>query len=178
MQQTGEATDMDLHEFQAKELLARFGISVPRGQVVDSASDAEKAAEKLASPRFVVKAQIKAGDRAQHGGVRFAASPRAVGAEAGALLGKRIATAQTPAAGLPVKWVYVEEAVDVAQALYAAVVLDRVTGRPLLLASARGGDDIEVRAEHDPDIIQSVPLTIGEDAADGDFSGLVARIGL
>jgi succinyl-CoA synthetase beta subunit len=169
---------MDLHEFQAKELLARFGISVPRGQVVDSASDAEKAAEKLASSRFVVKAQIKAGDRAQHGGVRFAASPRAVGTEAGALLGKRIATAQTPAAGLPVKWVYVEEAVDVVQALYAAVVLDRTTGRPLLLASARGGDDIEARAEHDPDIIQGIPLTIGRDGADGDFSGLAARIGL
>jgi succinyl-CoA synthetase beta subunit len=169
---------MDLHEFQAKELLARFGISVPRGQVVDSASDAEKAAEKLAGSRFVVKAQIKAGDRAQHGGVRFAASPRAVGAEAGALLGKRIATAQTPAAGLPVKWVYVEEAVDVAQALYVAVVLDRITGRPLLLASAQGGDDIEARAEHDPDIIQSIPLTIGDAAADGDFSGLAARIGL
>jgi len=169
---------MDLHEFQAKELLARFGISVPRGQVVDSASDAEKAAEKLAGSRFVVKAQIKAGDRAQHGGVRFAASPRAVGTEAGALLGKRIATAQTPAAGLPVKWVYVEEAVDVAQALYVAVVLDRITGRPLLLASAQGGDDIEARAEHDPDIIQSIPLTIGDAAADGDFSGLAARIGL
>ena len=169
---------MDLHEFQAKELLARFGISVPRGQVVDSASDAEKAAEKLAGSRFVVKAQIKAGDRAQHGGVRFAASPRAVGVEAGALLGKRIATAQTPAAGLPVKWVYVEEAVDVAQALYVAVVLDRITGRPLLLASAQGGDDIEARAEHDPDIIQSIPLTIGDAAADGDFSGLAARIGL
>ncbi len=169
---------MDLHEFQAKELLARFGISVPRGQVVDSASDAEKAATKLSSSRFVVKAQIKAGDRAQHGGVRFAASPSAVGAEAGALLGNRITTAQTPAAGLPVKWVYVEEAVDVAQALYAGVVLDRITGRPLLLASARGGDDIEARAEHDPDIIQSIPLTIGDHAADGDFSGLAARIGL
>jgi len=72
----------------------------------------------------------------------------------------------------------VEEAVDVAQALYVAVVLDRITGRPLLLASAQGGDDIEARAEHDPDIIQSIPLTIGDAAADGDFSGLAARIGL
>jgi len=169
---------MDLHEFQAKELLARFGIDVPAGQVVETASDAERAAERLGSPRFVVKAQIKAGDRGQHGGVRFAASPRAVGAEAGTLLGKRIATAQTPTEGLLVKWVYVEEAVDAAQALYAAVVLDRVTGRPLLLASAQGGDDIEARAEHDPDIIQSIPLTLGGDTADGDFGALAARIGL
>jgi succinyl-CoA synthetase beta subunit len=169
---------MDLHEFQAKELLARFGVSVPRGYVVNSASDAEKAAEKLACSRFVVKAQIKAGDRAQHGGVRFAASPHMVAMEAGALLGKRIATAQTPTAGLTVKWIYVEEAVEVTQALYAAVILDRTTGRPLLLASAYGGDDIEIRAERDPNIIQSIPLTVGDDAADGDFVGLVARIGL
>ena len=169
---------MDLHEFQAKELLARFGIEIPLGHVVEQASDAERAAEKLGSRRFVVKAQIKAGDRAQHGGVRFAASPRAAAAEAGALLGKRIATAQTPAAGLPVKWVYVEEAIDGGQALYAAVVLDRTTGRPLLLASGHGGDDIEARAESDPSVIQSIPLSVGDHAADGDLGGLAARIGL
>ena len=151
---------MDLHEFQAKELLARFGIDVPSGQVVETASDAERAAERLGSRRFVVKAQIKAGDRAQHGGVRFAA-----GARRGRRRGRPPCSAsgspprKPPEAGLPVKWVYVEEAIDAAQALYAAVVLDRTTGRPLLLASAEGGDDIEARAERDPDIIQSIPLT-------------------
>ena len=128
---------MDLHEFQAKELLARFGIDIPSGQVVETASDAERAAERLdCRRRFVVKAQIKAGNRAQHGGVRFAAGADAVAVEAADLLGKRIATPQTPEAGLPVKWVYVEEAIDAELALYVAVVLDRTTGRPLLLASA------------------------------------------
>jgi succinyl-CoA synthetase beta subunit len=169
---------MDLHEFQAKELLARFGIDIPSGQVVETASDAERAAERLDRRRFVVKAQIKAGNRAQHGGVRFAAGADAVAVEAADLLGKRIATPQTPEAGLPVKWVYVEEAIDAELALYVAVVLDRTTGRPLLLASAEGGDDIEARVERDPDIIQSIPLTILDHTADGDFAGLAARIGL
>ena len=169
---------MDLHEFQAKELLARFGINIPRGHVVDTASAAQAVAEKLGSRRFVVKAQIKAGDRAKHGGVRFAASPGAVGAEAGALLGSRLVTAQTPSAGLPVKWVYVEEAIEAAQVLYVAVVLDRTTGRPALLASAHGGDDIELLAEGEPDIIRKIPLTILAGTAEGDFVGLAHRIGM
>jgi succinyl-CoA synthetase beta subunit len=169
---------MDLHEFQAKELLERFGIDIPGGRVVESAADAQRAAEGLGGRRFVVKAQIRAGDRARHGGVRFADGARAVGVETGGLLGRRIVTPQTPEGGAPVKWVYVEEAVEAIQLLYAAVVLDRVSGRPLALASAHGGDDIEDRAERDPAIVQSIPLTLRDDAADGDFAGLAGRIGL
>jgi succinyl-CoA synthetase beta subunit len=134
--------------------------------------------EGLGGRRFVVKAQIRAGDRSRHGGVRFADSPRAAALAAGALLGCRIATPQTQESGALVKWVYVEEAIEHAQLLYAAIVLDRISGRPLALASACGGDDIEDRAERDPAIVQSIPLTIRDDAADGDFAGLAARIGL
>ena len=94
------------------------------------------------------------------------------------MLGRRIATPQTPEGGALVKWVYVEEAVEAAQLLYAAVLLDRVSGRPLVLASAHGGDDIEDRAERDPGIIQSIPLTLRDGTADGDFAGLATRIGL
>jgi succinyl-CoA synthetase beta subunit len=169
---------MDLHEFQAKELLERFGIDIPGGRVVESAADAQRAVEGLGGGRFVVKAQIRAGDRARHGGVRFADSARAAAMEAGALLGRRIVTPQTPDGGTLVKWVYVEEEVGAVELLYAAVLLDRVSGRPLALASARGGDHIEERAERDPGIIQSIPLTIREHAADGDFAGLAGRIGL
>ena len=169
---------MDLHEFQAKELLERFGIDTPGGRVVESVADAQRAAEGLGGRDLVVKAQIRAGDRARHGGVRFADSPRTAASEAGKLLGRRIATPQTPEGGALVRWVYVEEAVEAVQLLYAAVVLDRVSGRPLALASARGGDDIEERAERDPAIIQSIPLIVGNDAADGDFAGLAGRIGL
>jgi len=169
---------MDLHEFQAKELLERFGIDIPAGRVVESAADAQRAVEGLGGPGFVVKAQIRAGDRAGHGGVRFADSARAAAAEAGALLGRRIVTPQTPDGGALVKWVYVEEEVEAARLLYAAVLLDPVSGRPLALASAHGGDDIEDRAERDPGIVRSIPLTIGRDTADGDFAGLAGRIGL
>jgi succinyl-CoA synthetase beta subunit len=169
---------MDLHEFQAKELLERLGIDIPRGRVVETAADAQRAVEGLGGRRFVVKAQIRAGDRSRHGGVRFADSPRAAALAAGALLGCRIATPQTQESGALVKWVYVEEAIEHAQLLYAAIVLDRISGRPLALASACGGDDIEDRAERDPAIVQSIPLTIRDDAADGDFAGLAARIGL
>jgi succinyl-CoA synthetase beta subunit len=169
---------MDLHEFQAKELLARFGIEVPRGRVVETAADAERAAEGLGGRRFVVKAQLRAGDRARHGGVRFAGSARAAGQEARAMLGRRILTPQTPEGGALIKWVYVEEAVEAAQLLYAAVLLDQVSGRPLVLASAHGGGDIEDRAERDPAVIQSTPLTLRDGAAEGDLAGLASRIGL
>lgn len=169
---------MNVHEFQAKELLVRFGIDIPAGRLADTAADAETAAQRLGCARFVVKAQILAGDRGRHGGVRFASSPAQVRAEAAALLGARLATGQTTARGLAVKWVYVEEACDSVQHLYAGVVLDRITGRPFLLASSHGGDDIEHLAASQPDIIQKVPLTISKGGADGDFAGLARRIGL
>jgi succinyl-CoA synthetase beta subunit len=169
---------MDLHEFQAKELLVRFGVDIPRGRVVGSAADALRAAEELGGRRFVVKAQIGAGVRARHGGVRFADNARAAAAEAGALLGRRIATPQTPEDGAPIKWVYVEEAVECVQSLYAAVLLDTVSARPVVLAGAHGGNDVEDRAERDPALIQSIPLALRDDGGDGDFAGLAHRIGL
>jgi succinyl-CoA synthetase beta subunit len=169
---------MDLHEFQAKEQLERFGIDVPLGRVVESAADAQRAAERLGGRRFVIKAQIRAGDRAKHGGVRFADGARAAAAEVGALLGRRIVTPRTPGGGTLVKWVYVEEEVEAARLLYAAVLLDRISGRPLALASACGGDDIEDRAERDPGIVRSIALTLRDDGADGDFAGLASDIGL
>jgi succinyl-CoA synthetase beta subunit len=168
---------MDLHEFQAKELLARLGIAIPRGWVAETAADAHKAAERLGGGRFVVKAQIKAGDRASHGGVRVADGARAAGVEAGVLLGRRIVTGQTPVDGLLVRRVYVEEAIVARRLLYAAVVLDRGTGRVRMLASARGGEDIEARAGRDPGIVESAPLTLLDRTADGDFAGLARRIG-
>ncbi|MBO0764001.1 MAG: succinyl-CoA synthetase subunit beta [Hyphomicrobiaceae bacterium] len=169
---------MDLHEFQAKELLERFGIDIPGGRVVESAADAQRAAEGLGGRRFVVKAQIRTADRAKHGGVRFADSPRAAGVEAGALIGRSIATPFSPDGGARVKWVYVEEAVAAAQSLYAAVVLERTSGHPVMLASARGGEDLEERAERDAAAIQRAPLNLRAGGADGDFGGLTGRIGL
>jgi succinyl-CoA synthetase beta subunit len=169
---------MNVHEFQAKELLARFGIEVPTGRLAETAADAEIAAKRLGCARFVVKAQILAGDRGRHGGVRFAANPAQVRKEAAELLGARLATGQTSARGLSVKWVYIEEAIEAAQHLYVGVVLDRSTGRPYLLASSRGGDNIEALAAGDSSVIQRTPLTISKGGADGDCAGLAQRIGL
>jgi succinyl-CoA synthetase beta subunit len=169
---------MDLHEFQAKELLARYGIRIPKGHLADAPAGAEAAAQALGARRYAVKAQILAGDRGKRGGVRFADTPASVGSEAGHLLGKQLATAQTPPSGLSVRWVYIEEAVEAAQLFYAAVVLDRRTGQALLLASEHGGDDIETLAARHPGIIKQIPLTLSAKEADGDFAGLARRIGL
>lgn len=169
---------MDLHEFQAKELLVRHGMRIPRGRLADTPVAAEAAAQALGARRFAVKAQILAGDRGKHGGVRFAGTPALVASEAGSLLGKQLATAQTPPRGLFVRWVYIEEAVDAAQLFYAAVVIDRTAGRCVLLASEHGGDDLEKRAADDPGVIKQIPLTLSARTADGDFAGLARRIGL
>jgi succinyl-CoA synthetase beta subunit len=169
---------MNLHEFQAKELLARSGIHMPRGRVVESAAAAQAAATDLECRRFAVKAQIYGGDRAAHGGVVLASSPAEVRAAADGLLGKRLVTSQTGPKGSIVKLVYVEEAIEDARHLYAAVALDRNTGRVVLLASGEGGDDIEQRASRDPDLIQREVLTVGPGTATGDFAGIAQRIGL
>lgn len=169
---------MDLHEFQAKELLARYGIRIPKGRLADTPVAAESAARGLASRRFAVKAQILAGDRGRHGGVRFADTPALVASEAGRLLGRQLATGQTAPRGLSVRWVYIEEAIASTQFFYAAVALDRATGRPMLLASERGGDDIEQLAAGDVNVIKKISLTLAGGTADGDFVGLARCIGL
>ena len=169
---------MNLHEFQAKELLARSGIRVPRGKVVESAAAAEAAARELDRRSYAVKAQIYGGDRAAHGGVVLASSPAEVRSASEAMLGRRLVTSQTGPKGSIVKLVYVEEAIEDARHLYAAVALDRNSGRVVLLASAEGGDDIEQRASRDPDLIRREVLTVGPGTASGDFTGMAQRIGL
>jgi succinyl-CoA synthetase beta subunit len=169
---------MDLHEFQAKELLVRYGIRIPRGRLADTPLAAERAAHALGARRFAVKAQILAGDRGKHGGVRFAATPAAVGSAAGNLLGRQLATGQTSPLGLSVRWVYIEEAIDAAHLFYAAVALDHTAGRPVFLASEHGGDDLEQLAVGEPGVIKQIPLTLTAGNAEGDFVGLARRIGL
>ncbi|MFM9850821.1 MAG: succinate--CoA ligase subunit beta [Hyphomicrobiaceae bacterium] len=169
---------MDLHEFQAKELLARYGVRLPRGRLAGTPDAAEAGAHALRARRFAVKAQVLAGDRNKHGGVRFADTPAMVGSEAGSLLGRPLAMGQTSPLGRSVRWVYIEEAIDAAHLFYAAVVLDRTAGCPMLLASEHGGDDIEQLAAGEPDVIKQIPLTLTAGNAEGDFVGLARRIGL
>ncbi|MGH6815594.1 MAG: ADP-forming succinate--CoA ligase subunit beta [Hyphomicrobiaceae bacterium] len=169
---------MNLYEFQAKELLARFGIDIPRGRVADSAEDALKVAHRLAFPRFVVKAQVHAGERGAGGGIRFASDPADVATAAADLIGRTLATAQTGPGGQSVKWVYLEEAIAASFYIYAAVMLDRTEGQLVLLASAAGGDDFERRVGEDPSLVVRVPLRVGERTATGEFAAAAGRIGM
>jgi len=167
---------MNLLEFQAKELLSRYGVAIPRGRVAGAPDDAERVAVRLGLSRFIVKAQVHAGDRMAAGGIRFAADPIAVRAVADGMLGRRLATSQTGPQGQPVRWVYIEEQVIDARHLYIAILLDEEAGRLVLMLAAEGGDDIEERARTRPDLVVRVPLSA--DAGNSEIAGAVARIGL
>lgn len=169
---------MNLLEFQAKELFSRFGIATPTGRLADNAADAERIATRLGFDRFVIKAQIGAGDRASSGGVRFAASPQGVRATADLMLNETLVTSQTGTAGERPRWVLIEEAIDPRQSNYAAVALDRQRGEVALLTSAAGGTDLELRAARDATLIDRTPLQLTSAGAEGDFEGAARRLGL
>ena len=169
---------MNLYEFQAKELICRFGIEIPRGRVAGSAEDAERLARRLAFPRFAIKAQIHGGARGEAGGIRFAATPEEARAITGQLLAKPLVTSQTKPSGEKVRWVYVEEAFDIAQEIYAAVVVNRSQAELELLVSGQGGGDIEEKAAADPSVIVRYALTATPAATSGDFLGAAEAIGL
>ena len=148
---------MKIHEFQAKEILRRYGVSTPRGRVTAAAAEAREICAELGG-RCVVKAQIHAGGRGKGGGVKLAATPDEAFAHAGAILGMQLVTRQTGPEGQQVRKVLVEEAADIAQELYVAVTLDRAAGRPVVIASAAGGMDIEEVAATRPEAILHEPF--------------------
>ena len=143
---------MKLHEYQAKDLLARHGVSVPRGRVARSAGEAEAAAGELAGG-CVVKAQAHTGGRGKAGGIKLAAGAAQAGAAARELLGKRLVTGQTGPGGLPVTALLVEERVAIARELYLSVTIDNAAGLPVVIASAAGGVDIEEVAAAQPEAL-------------------------
>lgn len=169
---------MNLHEFQAKELLSRFGVPVPRGRVSDDGAGAARVAERLGFSRFVVKAQVHASDRLGRGGVRFSMSPQGVGETVDHLLKLPFTRDDSLRQGERVRWVLVEEAIAAMQLFYAAVYLDAACGALTLLASAAGGAAIERRAAADDALIKSITLKIDGERAVGDFAGLARQIGL
>lgn len=169
---------MNLYEFQAKELISRFGIEIPRGRVAGSAEDAERLARRLAFTRFAIKAQIHGGDRGSAGGVRFATTPEEARQITGQLLSQPLVTKQTKPTGERVRWVYVEEAFDIMQEIYAAIVVDRAKGELALLVSGHGGGDIEKRAAADPSALARFALNVATPVPTGDYAGAVRSIGL
>jgi succinyl-CoA synthetase beta subunit len=143
---------MRIHEYQAKTLLAGFGVPVPRGQAVTTAAEARAVAEELGGA-VIVKAQIHAGGRAKAGGILRADSPALTAAAATRLLGRPLVTAQTGPSGRIVRRVLVEEALPVARELYVCATIDREAARIALIVSARGGVDIELMAAAEPDLV-------------------------
>jgi succinyl-CoA synthetase beta subunit len=158
---------MNIHEYQAKGLLAKFGVSVPRGAAAFTPEEAEAAARDLGGPVWVVKSQIHAGGRGAGrfkddpdgpGGVRPCKSVEEVTENAGKMLGHVLVTKQTGPAGKEVKRLYVEEGCDIARELYLGMLVDRATSRITIMASAEGGMEIEEVAARSPEKIIKVAI--------------------
>src|ERR687897_2062738 len=144
---------MKIHEYQGKELLRKFGVAVPRGIVARSGDEAYKAAQELGSDVVVVKAQIHAGGRGKGGGVKLAKSPEEAKAVAKEILGLNLITHQTGPEGREVRVLLIEEGLPIDREFYLGIVLDRASGRPVFMASAAGGMDIEEVAAKTPEKI-------------------------
>ena len=143
---------MKIHEYQAKQILARYGVRIPRGEVAYTKEEARAAAEKLRGT-VVVKAQIHAGGRGKGGGVKLAKTVDESEEIAGKMIGMNLVTAQTGPEGRKVQKVLIEEGLDIRKELYLGIVIDRQTGKPVFMASASGGMDIEEVAAKTPELI-------------------------
>ena len=148
---------MKIHEYQAKEIFAHYGIAVPKGTIADTAGEAKSATEAFGG-RAVIKAQVHAGGRGKSGGVKVAQSPDDAETAAQTMLSANLVTNQTGPEGVPVNQVLVEELADIAKEMYVAITVDRVERRPVMLVCASGGMDIEEVAETDPDSIHTEPI--------------------
>ncbi|WP_321778338.1 ADP-forming succinate--CoA ligase subunit beta [Sulfurimonas sp.] len=149
---------MNIHEYQAKQVFAKYGIPVPKGIMVESVDAAVEAAKELGGPVWVVKAQIHAGGRGLGGGVKLAKSIDEVKELAEEILGMTLVTHQTTAEGKLVQKLYIEDGADIKEELYLSVVLDRKLEMPLIMASTEGGMNIEDVAANTPEKIITVPI--------------------
>jgi len=143
---------MKIHEYQAKQILARFGVTTPRGDVAYTAEEARSVAERLGGT-VVVKAQIHAGGRGKAGGIKVARDSKEAERLAHEMLGRKLVTLQTGAEGRVVRRVLVEEGLEIARELYLGIVIDRSLARPVVMASSEGGVEIEIVAAEHPEKI-------------------------
>lgn len=147
---------MNLHEYQSKEIFAKYDIPVPKGIVAGSTDEAVSAAEKLGDGICVVKAQVHAGGRGKAGGVKLAKNLNEVRQYSDDMLGKRLVTHQSSSEGLPINQVYIEKGSDIDKEFYLSLVVDRASEKIIVMASAAGGMDIEEVAEKEPEKICTV----------------------
>jgi succinyl-CoA synthetase beta subunit len=151
--QKADGASMKIHEYQAKAILAKFGVPVPRGEVIYKKEEARAAAQRLGTGVVVVKAQIHAGGRGKAGGVKLAKSPDEAVSLAERILGMKLVTPQTGEQGRIVRRVLIEEGLDIKRELYLGVLVDRAAGAPVFIASAAGGMEIEEVAKDHPEAI-------------------------
>ncbi|MDB5925298.1 MAG: sucC [Betaproteobacteria bacterium] len=169
---------MKIHEYQAKEVLRKFGVPTPQGLPCFSVDEAVEAARKLGGAVWVVKAQIHAGGRGKGGGVKLARSIEEVREHAAAILGMQLKTHQTGPEGQKVRRLLVEEGADIRKELYVGMVVDRGSQRAVLMASSEGGMDIEEVAEKSPDKIHKVAIDPFTGLADRDAEEIARKIGV
>jgi succinyl-CoA synthetase beta subunit len=169
---------MKIHEYQGKEILKKFGVTVPRGIPCMSVDEAIKAAETLGGPVWVVKAQIHAGGRGKGGGVKVAKSMDQVREYANQIMGMQLVTHQTGPEGQKVRRLMIEEGADIRKELYVSMVTDRVSQRVVLMASSEGGMDIEEVAEKHPELIHKVAIDPATGLKDAEADDIAAKIGV
>ncbi|TSA17887.1 MAG: ADP-forming succinate--CoA ligase subunit beta [Betaproteobacteria bacterium] len=169
---------MKIHEYQAKEVLRKFGVPTPRGTPCFSVEEAVKAAAAIPGKVWVVKAQIHAGGRGKGGGVKLAKSADEVKAYASQILGMQLKTHQTGPEGQKVRRLLIEEGADIKKELYVGMVVDRVTQKVCLMASSEGGMDIEEVAAHTPEKIHKVYVDPQTGLKDAEADEVAAKIGI
>ena len=169
---------MKIHEYQAKEILRKYGVTTPRGVPCFSVDEAVKASRELGGKAWVVKAQIHAGGRGKGGGVKVAKSEGEVREWAGKILGMMLKTHQTGPEGQKVRRLLIEEGADIKKELYVGMVVDRGTQRVALMASSEGGIDIEEVAAKTPEKIHKVFIDPGAGLKDAEADGIAAKIGI
>src|SRR2546430_7464716 len=171
-------TNMKIHEYQAKEILRKYGVATPRGIPCFSVDEAVKAACELGGKAWVVKAQIHAGGRGKGGGVKVAKSAEEVREWAGKILGMMLKTHQTGPEGQKGRRLLIAEGADIKKELYVGIVVDRGTQRVALMASSEGGMDIEEVAAKTPEKIYTVFVDPGTGLKDAEADALAAQIGV
>ncbi len=169
---------MNLYEYEAKEILAQYGVPMPDGRIASTPEEAEAAAKALPGHKVAVKAQILAGGRGLAGGVELAPAPSKVAAIAKRMLGTRLVTQQTGPEGEAVDRVYVETAVESERDFFLAVLVDQAEARIVVLGSQSGGVDFEDRVAHDPDIVETLPVNPDGSVDDDACIAFLGRLGI
>ena len=169
---------MNIHEYQAKELLRKYGIKVPNGRLAHSPSEASRIAHDLKCETFVVKAQIHAGGRGKAGGVKIVKSPKDVGAVADKLIDSTLITPQTGPGGKIVKKIYIEEGSNIEKEFYISMIIDRTTDGITIIASTEGGMEIEEVAEKNPEKIYTLSLKPNAELNINDAKKVATSFGL